>query len=70
VGQLVTFSDAGSVSPGHSIASFEWNFGDGVTKSGATAVHDYGVSGTYNVTLTVTDDIGQTAFKTALLTIR
>lgn len=69
VNQLVNFSDAGSVSPGHAIVGYVWNFGDGTTKSGPNVAHDFGARGTYNVTLTITDDIGQSGFKTALLQI-
>ena len=69
VGDLITFSDAGSVSPGHTIVSYRWTFSDGHVESGASINHDFGSAGTYTVTLTATDDIGQTSFKTALVTI-
>jgi PKD repeat protein len=41
-----------------SIATYEWNFGDGATKQGLVATHQYEVGGTYDVTLRVTDDDG------------
>lgn len=45
--------------PGRSIASYRWDFGDASQPgSGLTAAHTYTTAGTYNVTLTVTDDIG------------
>ena len=40
------------------IARYEWDFGDGASGSGPTPVHVYNKSGTYQVTLTVTDDSG------------
>ncbi len=66
---LVAFNGTGSVSPGHNIVSYQWNFGDGATKSGGSVTHDFGAAGTYTVTLTITDDIGQSGSKSALLTI-
>jgi hypothetical protein len=66
----ITFSDAGSVSPGHAITMYEWSFGDGTpNKTGSSVVHDYGSRGTYVVSLTITDDIGQSGSKNGLLTI-
>ncbi|MDP7340413.1 MAG: PKD domain-containing protein [Vicinamibacterales bacterium] len=47
-----------TASAGRSIVSYSWTFGDGRTASGVTVSHDYDVAGTYNVTLTVTDDRG------------
>jgi PKD repeat protein len=51
----------GSASTGN-IVSYSWNFGDGrsETNSGPTTRHRFGLAGTYNVTLTVTDDLGRT----------
>jgi len=50
----------GSASTGN-IVSYTWNFGDGrsETNSGPTARHRYSLASTYNVTLTVTDDLGR-----------
>jgi PKD repeat protein len=69
VNQDVTFSNAGSVSPGHTITTFRWTFSDGHVELGPTITHDFGAPGTYTVTLTITDDIGQSGSKSALLTI-
>jgi PKD repeat protein len=41
--------------------SYAWDFGDGATGSGITATRRYTQARTYNVTLTVTDDIGRTS---------
>jgi PKD domain-containing protein len=66
----VTFADAGSVAaPGRTIQSYVWDFSDGISKRGAIVQHDFGSPGTYGVTLTITDDIGQSTFKTSSVTI-
>src|SRR5699024_7393807 len=55
------FDGSGSQDPDGSIASYEWDFGDGDTASGASVEHTYDAAGDYSVTLTVTDDRGATA---------
>jgi PKD repeat protein len=54
----VSFDGSGSSAPGSSVSSFSWNFGDGATGSGATAIHAYSAAGTYDVALTITDALG------------
>ncbi|RLG19847.1 hypothetical protein DRN74_06315, partial [Candidatus Micrarchaeota archaeon] len=44
--------------PDGAIVSYFWNFGDGNTSSNPNPSHTYGRSGTYTVTLIVTDDNG------------
>jgi hypothetical protein len=57
----ITFDGSASYdSDGGSIVSYEWSFGDGATGSGVAPQHTYTLPGTYIVTLTVTDDEGQT----------
>jgi PKD repeat protein len=59
-GQLITFDATASYDPdGGPIEHYHWNFGDGSTGSGATTVHSYDSSGSYTVSLTVTDDDGE-----------
>jgi len=58
VGQDLTF-DGGFSSSSSPIVSYEWDFGDGGTASGMGATYQYGTPGTYQVTLTVTDENGQ-----------
>lgn len=53
----VSFSGAGSTDDG-SIVSYSWNFGDGATASGPTATHRYFSGGTYEVRLTLVDNLG------------
>jgi|GEM_PF-1397825 len=57
-GEDVTFDGSGSSDPDGSIASYEWDFGDGSTATGQSVTHSYSSSGDYTVTLTVTDDGG------------
>jgi PKD repeat protein len=54
----VRFDGTGSRDPDGAIASYEWDFGDGVGGTGATPVHVYQKPGEYPVRLTVTDDSG------------
>ena len=64
-GATCTFDGLGS-SDDSAIASYLWDFGDGTpVGSGAQTAHTYTKGGTYHVTLTVTDNIGQTGSKTA-----
>jgi len=42
------------------IVSYEWDFGDGTTASGKVVTHEYNITGSYTVTLTVTDNDGLT----------
>ena len=58
-----------SSDPDGSITSYAWEFGDGAVGSGVTADHTYATSGTYQVTLTVTDDLGRTGSVTKPVTV-
>jgi PKD repeat protein len=40
------------------ITNYAWSFGDGATTSGKTVNHTFAAIGTYNVTLTITNDRG------------
>ena len=64
VGQAVNFNAAQSRPPaGGTLTRYEWNFGDGSAiqvTGGPTISKTYGIAGTYQVTLTVTDNAGRT----------
>jgi len=51
------------------IVSYEWAFGDGATAAGPTPSHTYDGPGTYEVTLTVTDEGGNEATDTLTVTV-
>lgn len=60
VNQTINFNASGSTAePGHHITDFSWNFGDGTLGSGVLTTHAYTQTGTYTVTLKVTDDAGR-----------
>jgi len=60
VNVALTFNGSGSRDPDGSVVAYQWNFGDGGGAAGALPVHAYAATGTYNVTLTVTDSDGLT----------
>ncbi|GIG38661.1 PKD domain-containing protein [Cellulomonas phragmiteti] len=68
-GPSVAVDASGSSDPDGTITSYGWDFGDGGTASGATASHVYTQSGTYTVTLTVTDDDGATGTTSQQVTV-
>ena len=47
-----------SSDPDGTIASYSWNFGDGGTSTAQNPSHTYGATGSYSVTLQVTDNQG------------
>ncbi|MBD5786521.1 PKD domain-containing protein [Cellulosimicrobium terreum] len=59
-GLKVTVDGSGSSDADGSVESYAWDFGDGESGTGATTSHTYDDPGTYEVTLTVTDDEGAT----------
>jgi len=65
--QTVTFNASLSTPDGGTITSYAWNFDDGnaTTVTVPIITHAYNLSGTYNVTLTITDSEGlnDTAWK-------
>jgi PKD repeat protein len=66
----VTFIGAMSYDNDGTIVSYLWNFGDGATATTSGATHTYTAPGTYQATLTVTDDRGASSsdFVTVVVT--
>ncbi len=52
------FDSSDSEDSDGTITSYLWDFGDGETSTQANPAHTYGAAGTYDVTLTVTDNDG------------
>jgi PKD repeat protein len=69
VGDRLDFSGSGSSDSDGSIVSYIWEFGDGVTASGANVSHPYGAAGSYTVRLTVIDNSGLSAAATVTVQI-
>jgi PKD repeat protein len=69
--QVVGFNASTSTpGTGRTIVSYNWDFGDGVLKTGITSTHDYTPSGVYLVTLTVVDDQGKKTSSSQPITVR
>jgi len=67
----VNFDGIGSTpsEAGVPLGTFDWDFGDGSEDSGAQVSHTYTSPGTYTVTLTVTDNNGESANDTVEINI-
>jgi PKD repeat protein len=68
-GSAVQFSSSGSLDPDGSIVTYAWDFGDGSMSATANPSHTYVAAGTYNVSLTVTDDAGDSTSDATTATI-
>jgi PKD repeat protein len=60
VNVAITFNGSTSSDPDGNVVGYQWNFGDGGGAAGAMPVHAYAATGTYTVTLMVTDSDGLT----------
>jgi PKD repeat protein len=69
-GLTASFDGSGSADPDGSIASYSWDFGDGSPAgTGSKPTHSYSAGGTYQVKLTVTDNLGATGSVTNPVTV-
>jgi len=71
VGQQATFTAKATPAEGHSIRTFTWNFGDGTTQTtgGPTTTKTFTSVGTFVVTVTATDDLGQQGSASRSITV-
>lgn len=70
-GALIVSADgSGSSSQNGSIVAYDWSWGDGSPNtSGVTSSHTYALPGSYSVTLTVIDSLGNAASVTQTVTV-
>lgn len=69
--QIVNFSGVKVVpQEGRQIVRYDWDFGDGVKKTGFEVTHDFFPSGTYLVALTVIDNRGESTRGERPITVR
>jgi PKD repeat protein len=68
-GLSVAVDGSASTDPDGTIQTYAWKFGDNATATGPSASHTYAVSGTYNITLTVTDNAGASNSVTKAVTV-
>ena len=64
VGNAVSFDASASSDSDGTVQSYEWSYGDGNVDTGTSVTHSFASTGTYDVTLTVTDDDGATDSRT------
>jgi PKD repeat protein len=70
IGDTVRFDGSKSKGAnGATVVSWDWNFGNGLTATGVAPSTIYTADRSFNVTLTVTDDRGQTGSKTISVTV-
>lgn len=69
VGLDCTVDGAKSSDPDGGIVSYAWDFGDATEAAGPAAQRTFTDPGTYDITLTVTDNRGATATKTRSVTV-
>ena len=64
-----SFDASASADSDGTIASYDWDFGDGAIAAGVTTNHAYASAGSYTVTLSVTDNVGAVSTASQSLTL-
>jgi PKD repeat protein len=71
VGVATKFSGLASYDHDGTIISYQWDFGDGTPNvSGSSVFHTFAATGTYEVSLTVTDNQGAVDTDTCIITVK
>ncbi len=68
-GDRVAFDAAASQDPDGTIVSYEWDLGDGTVSTESLLTHVYASAGTYEVTLTLTDDTGNVTTENSIVQV-
>jgi PKD repeat protein len=69
-GTTVFFNAQASSAPfGRTIVSYAWTFGDGETATGVDPSHKFATTGTFTVTLVVTDNTGRKGTRTTTISV-
>ncbi len=70
IGGQTQFVDQSVVPAGAEVTARQWNFGDGTFSDAVSPVHEYTTTGTYTVSLTMTNAVGCTTSRTKNIVIR
>lgn len=70
VGENITFNASGTIDIDGDDLTYEWDFGDENTSNEITVTQNYTAKGTYQVTLTVTDDKGNSDTEKITITVK
>lgn len=69
VGSYISYDGSGSLDSDGIVVEYIWDFGDGIKDSGLYESHFYSTDGTYNVTLTVIDNEGESDVDSIEITV-
>ena len=70
VSETIQFDATESFDLDGEITSYQWDFGDGITASEKKPSHQFATDGNYTVSLTITDDEGNTGIEKQTITVQ